>query len=164
MKRVYFVRVIIVVLVLLVIAIYYSMLGTKIDASKIDESDILYYLEVKTDDIAPANPGIRYVAYKTLDIINDRIYLWVVKEDFIQEQNGQILTETVVACPVVLIIGENENGLFVKSHNYPEDGKDYGYNLKRYFPEKVRGEINALSPEDTLNLKNEIIDRIRVGN
>lgn len=115
--------------------------SNSITITKADEKTIEEYINTKTDDISSAREGKMYSAFALLGSDKDRIYLWVLKEEFVKA-GDRIVQQNGVSLPVVLYVKDTGNGIEIKNHKYPEDGEGYGKSLKKLFPESV---INIIS-------------------
>lgn len=105
-----------------------------------DEKVILEYLDKKTNDIAKpikAN-GKMYSSFKLLGTDQNEIYIWLVKMEY-TKIGEQVSNEgNAVSVPVVLKVNKNNKGISIISHKYPEDGINYGKNIKRLFPSNLK--------------------------
>ncbi|MDE4542928.1 hypothetical protein [Thermoanaerobacterium sp. R66] len=102
-----------------------------------DKKIILNYLDTKTNDIAYPNKGKMYSAFELLGTYKDKIYIWLVKEEYIKAgtnlERGQ-----GVSLPVVLKIKKSSKGISIISHDFPKDGVNYNKDVKKLFPANIR--------------------------
>ncbi|KAA5806606.1 MULTISPECIES: hypothetical protein [Thermoanaerobacterium] len=102
-----------------------------------DKKIILNYLDTKTNDIAYPNKEKMYSAFELLGTDKDKIYIWLVKEEYIKTgtnlERGQ-----GVSLPVVLKIKKNSKGISIISHDFPKDGVNYNKDVKKLFPANIR--------------------------
>ncbi|MCP2238768.1 hypothetical protein [Thermoanaerobacterium thermosaccharolyticum] len=102
-----------------------------------DKKIILNYLDTKTNDIAYPSKGKMYSAFELLETDKDKIYIWVVKEEYIKVgatlERGQ-----GVSLPVVLKIKKSSKGISIISHNFPKDGVNFNKDVKKLFPANIR--------------------------
>jgi hypothetical protein len=102
-----------------------------------DKKIILNYLDTKTNDIAYPSKGKMYSAYELLGTDKDKIYIWLVKEEYIKAgtnlERGQ-----GVSLPVVLKIKKSSKGISIISPDFPKDGVNYNKDVKKLFPANIR--------------------------
>ncbi|GKX31551.1 hypothetical protein SH1V18_40310 [Vallitalea longa] len=134
---------IIIVMFIFILTLFINNDSTTIsEISQNDEKKILEYLDTKTNDISSPSKGKMYSSYDLLGIEENKIYIWLVKEEYITKDHAES-KGNIVACPVVLYATKNNNNeLLIENHNFPEDGKNYGKNLKRFFPENIIEKID----------------------
>jgi len=132
-------------LVLGIVTIFTGCNLTKTDATNTlkitqnDEKVVLEYLDTKTNDIAYSGRGKMYSAFKVLGTDQDKIYIWLVKVEYFNI--GDNITHEggdAVSVPVVLNIKKIDKGITIISHNFPEDGTNYGKSVKRLFPPNIK--------------------------
>ncbi|MGD1838427.1 MAG: hypothetical protein ACPKPY_10275 [Nitrososphaeraceae archaeon] len=134
---------IIIVIFIFILTLFVNNNSTNISKiSQNDEKEILEYLDTKTNDISAPSRGKMYSSYDLLGIEENKIYIWLVKEEYIILRDHVESKGNIVACPVVLYATKNNNKLLINNHNYPEDGKNYGKSLKMFFPEKIIDKID----------------------
>lgn len=115
-----------------------------------DEVTIQEYLDAKTNDIsAPYQGGKMYSAFEILGADNNKIYVWMLKSEYLRQTNE--LTNGV-SVPIVLCIEAKGDKIKIKNHKCPKDGIEYGKSLRKLFPQNVRNEIK--------NNHNEFIDQL----
>ncbi|MEG6565701.1 hypothetical protein V6B95_01860 [Thermoanaerobacterium saccharolyticum] len=112
-----------------------------------DKKIILNYLDTKTNDIAYPSKGKMYSAFELLGTDKDKIYIWVVKEEYIKAgtnlESGQ-----GVSLPVVLKIKKSSKGISIISHDFPKDGVNHNKDVKKLIPANIRFPNN----EETVKL------------
>lgn len=123
-----------------------------------DEKIIQEYLDTKTNDILKARDGKVYSAFTILGTDKDRIYVWVEKIEYAKEGNS-IVQRDGTASPLVLYIKNINNGIEIKGHKGPEDGKGYGKSIMKLFPENVRKMISTDYNERAVKLDEEAKSR-----
>lgn len=154
-KRSIFLFLLIVIIVVLSCAslrnISVALADNTVKLTQADEEKILEYLDHKTDDIASAQMGKMYSAFKLLGSNKDKLYIWVSKVEYLNI-TGKLTHEggDAVSLPVVLEIKKTDNGFNIISHKYPKDGKDYGKSLNKLFPSNIKYPTN----EERLTLDN----------
>lgn len=123
-----------------------------------DEQKIEEYLDTRTEDIsAPNQGGKMYSAFMILGTESDKIYLWMLKYEYLEENNE--LTNGV-SLPVVLTITTKDNQIVIEKHNIPKDGSEYGTSLTKLFPQNIRDQISNNHNEMVKELEQTINDRI----
>lgn len=107
-----------------------------------DEITIQEYLDAKTNDIsAPYQGGKIYSAFEILGADNNKIYVWMLKSEYLRQTNE--LTNGV-SVPIVLYI--ETKGDKIKNHS------DWGQTeIKKGFEESYSNAINDLKSK--FNLK-----------
>lgn len=124
--------------------------------SQTDELSIEDYLDTKTDDISsPFQGGKMYSAFKILGTDSNKIYLWMLKYEYINQSNE--LTNGV-SLPVVLTIETKDNQIGIESHRFPKDGNEYAPSLKELFPPNIRDQISK-NPNELVNELELIIEK-----
>lgn len=140
--------------------------STPKDASntlKITEEDnkvIQEYLDTRTDDIsAPYSGGKMYSAYKVLGTDSDKVYVWMLKYEYIKQHKE--LTNGV-SIPIVLYIESNGNTIEIKKHKIAGNGVEDDYkDRKRLFPQNIRDEMINIDNEQISKLEEIIRNRIK---
>ena len=123
--------------------------------TEVDKKIIQEYLETKTNNIsAPYNGGKMYSAFKILGTDNNKIYVWMLKHEYLKQTNE--LTGGV-SIPLVLYVKTKGNNIEIKKHKYPKEGEEYGRSLTKLFPENVREEMNS-NPNELAHQLQEIIN------
>ena len=123
-----------------------------------DEENIREYLDTKADDISsPFQGGKMYSAFKILGTNGDKIYLWMLKYEYLKPSNE--LTNGV-SLPVVLTIGTNDGQIVIENYSFPKDGNDYGPSLIKLFPQNVRDQISLNHNELVKELEQILENRI----
>jgi len=126
-----------------------------------DERTIEEYLDAKTNDISsPFQGGRMYSAFKILGTDSNKIYLWMLKYEYLKESNE--LTNGV-SLPVVLTIKVKDNQVVIENHSFPKDGAEYGPSLKKLFPQNIREQISENHNEIVKALEQIIEDRIHAN-
>ncbi|MFU0782398.1 MAG: hypothetical protein ACFWT2_04785 [Thermoanaerobacterium thermosaccharolyticum] len=78
-----------------------------------------------------------YSAFELLGTDKDKIYIWLVKEEYIKTgtnlERGQ-----GVSLPVVLKIKKSSKGISIISHDFPKDGVNHNKDVKKLFPANIR--------------------------
>jgi len=123
-----------------------------------DEENIREYLDTKADDISsPFQGGKMYSAFKILGTDPDKIYLWMLKYEYLKPSNE--LTNGV-SLPVVLTIGTNDGQIVIENYSFPKDGNEYGPSLIKLFPQNVRDQISMNHNELVKELEQILENRI----
>lgn len=123
-----------------------------------DERTIEEYLDAKTNDISsPFQGGRMYSAFKILGTDSNKIYLWMLKYEYLKESN--VYTNGVLL-PVVLTIEVKDNQIIIENHSYPKDGNEYGPSLKKLFPQNVIDQISTNHNELVKELEQIIENRV----
>ena len=123
-----------------------------------DEENIREYLDTKADDISsPFQGGKMYSAFKILGTDPDKIYLWMLKYEYLKPSNE--LTNGV-SLPVVLTIGTNDGQIVIENYSFPKDGNDYGPSLIKLFSQNVRDQISLNHNELVKELEQILENRI----
>lgn len=106
---------------------------------QVDEKIILDYLDNKTNDLASSQRGKMFSAFMLLGTTHDKIYLWVTKIEYLNVGN-KITHEggDAVSAPIVLSVKKTDTSLNIISHKFPEDGKNFGKDVKRLFPPNIQ--------------------------
>lgn len=126
-----------------------------------DEKTILEYLNTKTDDLSgKAREGKYYSAFTILSTDRDKIYVHVLKAEFVKQGNEIVLTNPVVS-PLVLYVKNTNEGMIIVGHEGPVDGMGYGKSLARIFPENVREIMRAISTEQYNEQAARLIEEIQ---
>lgn len=161
-KKIIFIICMLIIIVIVFIFTFMNKDSTNIsEISKDDEKQILEYLDTKTNDISRPSKGKNgklYSSYKLLGIEQNKIYIWLVKEEYVGDKS----IGNVVACPVVLYVKKDNHKILIKKHSFSEDGINYGKSIQKFFPENIReimsGEIDS---KDTDELRNNIKMRVQ---
>lgn len=123
-----------------------------------DEQQIEEYLDTRTEDISsPYQGGKMYSAFKVLGTDTDKIYLWMLKYEYLKQSNE--LTNGV-SLPVVLTIKTKDDQIIIENHSFPKDGSAYGASLTKLFPQNIRDQISNNHNETAKELEQIINDRI----
>lgn len=123
-----------------------------------DERKIEEYLDTRTEDISsPDQGGKMYSAFKVLGTDTDKIYLWMLKYEYLKQSSE--LTNGV-SLPVVLTIKTKDNQIIIEHHRFPKDGSEYGASLTKLFPQNIRDQISSNHNETVKALEQIIKDRI----
>lgn len=123
-----------------------------------DEQMIEEYLDTRTEDISsPDQGGKMYSAFKVLGTDTDKIYLWMLKYEYLKQSNE--LTNGV-SLPVVLTIKTKDDQIIIEHHSFPKDGSAYGASLTKLFPQNIRDQISSNHNETAKALEKIIKDRI----
>lgn len=119
-----------------------------------DEKAILEYLDAYTNYIInPSIGGKIYNAFTVLGTDIDKIYLWVLKEEYLK-QGSESIMGSGVSLPIVLYIINGENGIEIANHKYPEgDASELNMNIKKLFPKNIRRKMG----NQNIKQLNEII-------
>jgi hypothetical protein len=116
-----------------------------------DEKVILEYLDMKTKDIANSSKGKMYSTFKLLGTDDDRIYIWLVKKEYLKKEGQNTPgSGSVVSLPVVLFVNKGEKGISITSHNTPPDGANFGKAVSRLFPTNIREKFPDSDAKDKL--------------
>lgn len=134
--------------------------SNSLNITKEDEKIIQQYLDTKTNDISSTKSGKMYSAFILLGTDNDKIYVWMLKEECIKVGSGVIITNGV-SSPLVLYVKTGEYGIKIKSHKSPKDGEGYGKSIKKLFPQNVIDLISNISNEHMAHLKEVIKNRVK---
>ena len=127
--------------------------------TKDDEKIILEYLDTKTNDISAPSGGKMYSAFDVLGTDDNKIYIWVVKEQFIKHDSEMIQGTGGVSLPVVLNIKTIDGKIKVIDHKSPRDGNEGAKDIKKLFPENVRNLMNKNNNERVTRLEEFIRNR-----
>lgn len=130
-----------------------------LEITKIDEKTISEYLNTKTDDILAATDGRVYSSFTILGTDKDRIYLWLLKEEYIKKDND-ITLQSGVSLPVVLYIKNDSNKIEIISHKIPADGAEHEETMRKLFPRNIRNKINHNNNERAKSLELDIKNRV----
>lgn len=123
-----------------------------------DEQRIEEYLDTRTEDISSLYQGGKMVsAFKILGTDADKIYLWMLKYEYLGESHE--LTNGV-SLPVVLATATKDNQIVIEHHSFPKDGSAYSDSLKQLFPKNVRDQISKNPNEMVKELEQIIKNRI----
>lgn len=123
-----------------------------------DEQKIEEYLDTRTEDISsPSQGGKMYSAFKILGTDTDKIYLWMLKYEYLRQSSE--LTNGV-SLPVVLTIKTKDHQIIIENHSFPKDGSEYGPSLTKLFPQNIRDQISNNHTETVKALEQIIKDRI----
>jgi len=98
-----------------------------------------------------------YSAFKILGTDPDKIYLWMLKYEYLKPSNK--LTNGV-SLPVVLNIATKENQIVIENHCFPKDGNEYGPSLTKLFSQNVRDQISMKHNELVKELEKILENRI----
>lgn len=128
--------------------------------TKEDEKAILEYLDTKTNDISSPRAGKMYSAFEVLGMDSNKIYIWMLKEEYLK-QGSEIKMTNGVSLPVVLNIEVVEDKIEIKSHKFPEDGEGNGESIKKLFPENVRKVLSNNHNERVTKLEETIMNRVK---
>lgn len=129
-----------------------------LEITQADEQTIEEYLDTRTNDInSPFQGGKMYSAFKILGTDSDKIYLWMLKYEYLEQSNE--LTNGV-SLPIVLTIEVKDNQIAIENHSFPKDGNEYGPSLKKLFPQNVRDQISTNHNELVKELEQIIENRI----
>ncbi|WP_055666207.1 hypothetical protein [Desnuesiella massiliensis] len=134
--------------------------SNSLNITKEDEKIIQQYLDTKTNDISSTKSGKMYSAFILLGTDNDKIYVWMLKEECIKDGSDVIMTNGV-SSPVVLYVKTGETGIKIKSHKSPKDGEEYGKSIKKLFPQNAIDLISNISNERMAQLKEVIKNRVK---
>lgn len=131
-----------------------------LEITKVDERTISEYLDTKTNDILAATDGRVYSAFTILGTDKDRIYLWLLKEEYIKKDND-ITLQSGVSLPVVLYIKDDGNNIEIISHKIPADGAEHEKTMRKLFPRNIRNNINHNYNERAKSLELDIKNRVK---
>jgi hypothetical protein len=125
-----------------------------LEITKDDEKVILEYLDKETNNIARSSEGKMYSAFKLLGTEKNKIYIWLVKIEYLKK-GGQIthMGGGAVSLPVVLYARKDENGILITRHKFPSDGVHYGKSIMKLFPLKVREKFSDIDYDEKERLK-----------
>lgn len=129
-----------------------------LEITQADEQNITEYLDTKTEDISsPFQGGKMYSAFKILGTDSNKIYLWMLKYEYLEKSNE--LTNGV-SLPVVLNITTKNEKIIIENHRFPKDGTEYDTSLKELFPKNIRDNISKNHNERVNELEQIIAKRI----
>lgn len=131
-----------------------------IKITKEDEKVILEYLDTKTNDISLPRYGKMYSAFVVFGTDADKIYIWMLKEEYLNK-NGQVTKASGVSLPVVLYAKAGKDKIEIEDHKYPEDGSRYVASIIKLFPESVRNQMFVNNNERVKQLEEAIQNRIK---
>ncbi|MEG0775688.1 hypothetical protein [Clostridium sp.] len=134
--------------------------SNSLEITKEYEGVILEYLDKNTDDINSPRNGKMYSAFNVLGTDTDKIYVWMLKEEFLK-QNSEINMTNGVSLPLVLYINTEKDKIEIINHKYPEDGEGYGRSLKKLFPQNVIKVMNDNHNESVEKLEEIIKNRVK---
>jgi len=106
--------------------------NNSLNITKEDEKIIRAYLDNNTGNVIVNSEEETYSAFKVLGTGNNKIYLWVLKEN--KSGSG-------ASMPVLLNAKRDNDFLKITSYKTPGDGDDYGKDIKKMFPKPVQNEI-----------------------
>ncbi|KOA18837.1 hypothetical protein CLHOM_27760 [Clostridium homopropionicum DSM 5847] len=131
-----------------------------IKITKEDEKVILEYLDTKTNDISLPRYGKMYSSFIVLGTDADKIYIWMLKEEYLNK-NGQVTRVSGVSLPAVLYTKAGKDKIEIEDHKYPEDGSRYVASIIKLFPESVRNVMFVNNNERVKQLEEAIQNRIK---
>lgn len=133
--------------------------ASTLNITKEYEKIILEYLDTKTGDISSPRGGKMYSAFIVLGTEEDKLYVWMLKEEYLKQGSEATMTSGV-SLPLVLHIKTEKDKMKIINHKYPEDGESYSESLNKLFPENVRKEISNNYNERTRQLEEIIKKRV----
>ncbi|MFL0247109.1 hypothetical protein [Candidatus Clostridium stratigraminis] len=157
---------IILLVIILIFGLYNLTAKTSSNSLKIskdDEKIILEYLDTKTNDILAPLGGKLYSAFTVLGTDDNKIYILMLKEEFIKHGN-EMIQNGGVSAPMVLNVQTNDGKIKIIGHKYPRDGEEGSIDLKRLFPKNVRNVLNKIRNDGSFNLQDAIKNRIKGEN
>jgi len=128
--------------------------------TKDDEKIILEYLDTKTNDILAPSGGKMYSSFTVLGTDKNKIYIFMLKEEFMKH-DSEMIRNGGVSTPLVLNVETIDGKMKITSHKFPGEGDKNAKDMKKLFPENIRNEINQLRNNPTVPLQEDIDNRVK---
>ena len=149
----------IITLLTIAILIFNTKTITLEKITNVDKETILKYLEMKTENISLTHEGSTMVsAFHILEVTPNKIYIWVLKSEYVKYRNEILYLMGATSLPVVLYIKKINGKLEIINHKFPRDGTYWSRDVNRLFPTTVIKSFNNIDKE---SLQNMINDRAR---
>lgn len=149
--------------IVLIFCIYNSYVRTSSNSLKVtkdDEKIILEYLDTKTNDILAPLGEKMYSAFVVLGTDNNKIYIFMLKKDFIKHGN-EMISNGGVSTPVVLSVETSDGKIKITGHKFPRDGEEGSRDAKRLFPRNVRSYLDKIRNSGSNQLQEAIDNRVK---